>query len=260
MRAQVDPQDPRRPFAVETPHFRIVVVGTRFDVLVECDASSVSVLEGRVRVERNGVEVLLGAGESIRSDDYRFGQALPPSPQPRPKVEKARSSRLPSTRVCAREPELESRMHCLERLAAGGGMAAESALYMLGLLARDARAEPRTAIDYWLRHKRRFPAGALAPEAAFAVFETLLTDGSAEEILEASADFERRFPSDPRVAEVMLARVRLLCADPGRLHEGRALLETLQARAPPSLTDRLARVEALCQESEASPAGQARPP
>ncbi len=69
LRAQVDPQSLARPLIVVTPHLRVIVLGTRFDLLVEAGWTRVELLQGRVRVESASGTITLLPGQAIRSDD-----------------------------------------------------------------------------------------------------------------------------------------------------------------------------------------------
>ncbi len=60
-------KDARRPFVVETPRGRVRAIGTIFDVNLGTRADTVSVLEGRVRVEGGASDPFeLGAGQGAR--------------------------------------------------------------------------------------------------------------------------------------------------------------------------------------------------
>jgi len=74
--------DPRRPFVVHAPGGTITAVGTRFQVRVDHNGGSITLLEGQVRIDANQGHgtpaILLKPGERVRySGDGRFGAVEP---------------------------------------------------------------------------------------------------------------------------------------------------------------------------------------
>jgi hypothetical protein len=188
MAASVAPRLPEEPLAVLTPQLSVFVVGTRFSVDVDHDVTTVAVEEGRVRVERAQRILYLSAGDSVRSDDPRL---------------RGEAHAVP----CADERELDGRRACLTREAAGQGLAAENALFALGMLARGERDGRARAIAHFRDHQRRFPAGVLAPEVALALADLLLADGHREQACAELNAFVRLFPRDHTTRD----RLRSLC-------------------------------------------------
>ncbi|MCB9545672.1 MAG: FecR domain-containing protein [Myxococcales bacterium] len=140
----VEPLPPGGEFAVETPHGRVEVVGTRFSVTVEARCTRVDVAEGTVRVRREADAFLVPAGQSRSICKGGLeGEA----------VIRAALDDLAAGRVDAGRGRLEGYLVEQPR-----GLFAEDALFHLALLARregDA-AGARLAIDRFLA---RFPTG-----------------------------------------------------------------------------------------------------
>jgi hypothetical protein len=186
------------PLVVEAPHLKVVVIGTHFCVSTRGDLSDVSVTQGRVRVETPaGGAMSVGAGESIRSDDGRLlmplknAPPLPVSPTLMPALSSAEPH--PVTKACAEAAELTERRDCFARLARGQDMAAQNALYGLGLLERDEAHDGVAALNAWQQYETRFPRGVFSPEASLAALGELLQ--------------EKRFP------EALLETDRYLATD-----------------------------------------------
>jgi transmembrane sensor len=88
-------KDPKRPFVVRAGSSRVIAVGTQFSVRRDGNVVSVVVVEGRVRLERDGGSAtmdpptLLAAGAVARSD----GAALVVQARPLPEAEQMLSWR-----------------------------------------------------------------------------------------------------------------------------------------------------------------------
>ncbi len=114
LEASVGPRPAEHPFEVITPQARVVVVGTRFTVVVTQQAGTVvRTLEGLVRVERGDGELLglLSAGQELRVPGLEPASAEPvdlpttSTPQPPPAQEAIlRHSEPPSQESPAMEP------------------------------------------------------------------------------------------------------------------------------------------------------------
>jgi len=209
LRVPAKPPRPERPVVVQTPHLRAIVVGTRFEVEVGAAVTQVHVSEGIVRVASLvGSAVELRSGMSIGSDDSR----LQPPPlderasMPEPQVPSA--SRAPVPSVCQGAPK--DRMACLESMAAGRGLAAQNALYVLGLTAQEDGDEAR-AMEAFRRYSERYPTGALGPEASLGLLRSLVSAGEWRQALQESDSFRQRFPTEGRLPAVALLRANLLC-------------------------------------------------
>lgn len=131
-------------FAVQTPHGRVEVVGTRFTVAVGARCSRVSVSEGRVRVRRDHEAFLVPAGES--REVCRGGEAG-----------EGLMGRAQEDLAAGRLDDARRGFEAYLELAPGG-LFAEDALFHLALLARRSGdvAARREATERFLA---RFPTG-----------------------------------------------------------------------------------------------------
>jgi hypothetical protein len=98
---------------------------------------------------------------------------------------------------------------CLKRLAQGSGLAAEMALYKLGVAARE-RGSLDEAVQWLRAYGERFPEGTFAPEASIALMLSLRAAGDAHAAAQQADDFVQRFPRDARVSRVRAWRVHQL--------------------------------------------------
>lgn len=276
------------PFQVVAPGMRVQVAGARFQVAVDGAFATLTVDEGAAQASASGPTVTVRAHESLRSDDPRLAKPVVAAAEgrapaavgparvspakiapakataraaagvagsaPHPAVVKVapRPARTPHARAaeaagCDRAAD---RRGCLEKIAAGGGLAAENALYALGLYDRDQAGDGTAAILDWRSYERRFPGGALAPEAAAAILDQLVSDRRyAEAEREASAYRARFAPAggDRRAIEIALVRAHLLREQLDRpadaLAAYRAVLD--EAKAPSHGRPSSARGEAL---------------
>jgi len=182
------------PFVVEASSLRVVVVGTRFCVSAgdTPESSWVSVEDGRVRVERDGRSATVSAGEVLQGGDPAL-RAPPSVPRaavaPTPGVS---SSRKAGT--CAATDPLPVRRRCLWRLAGGDDLAAQNALYMLGLLARDEERDGLAALSIWQTYRKRFSHGAMTAEIDLAMLKELTAQDRFDEVVTISDQFLGSFP------------------------------------------------------------------
>jgi hypothetical protein len=235
-RAQIEPQEPSRPFVVVTPQLRVVVVGTLFKVSVSNQVTEVEVQQGRVRVESSvGKSVTLGPGEWLLSSDPRLGlgrtstPALPLVPAPVPGPAAAATDR-----ECSRMPTLADRRACLEQQAEGEGLSAQISLYALGLLARDQERDGNRAMQAWREYERRFPDGPLAPEVSVNLVREFLSRRRYSDALAQTETYLGRFPGDQRGPELSLVRAKLLCSQFGQLLPALKAFEDAIATGPRS--------------------------
>jgi FecR protein len=193
------------PLAVLAPQFKVIVVGTHFCVKAQGGLSTVSVTEGRVRVEHiSGTSAFVGAHETLRSDDARFA----PVPSAIP-VE--RSTLAPTLRTARLDtPTLQDIEARDGKRAEGSDLGAENALFDLGNLARDRRHDGPLALSRWRLYQQRFPDGVFAPEAAMGILAELVSEQRYQDALDESEHYVARFPQASNVAEVLLARGNLL--------------------------------------------------
>ena len=192
------------PLSIITPHVVVLVVGTRFTVAVDSDATDVTVEHGRVRVERDGRSVFVGAGESLRSDDRRF---TPPVAAPARTAAVRPSSRGGKVRSCTAAASSSDRASCLRRVARGTDLAAENALVALALLERTQHADRAAALARLEEYERRFPGGTLTREVALLTVRTLVESGAQREACAYAERYAARLPED----HVTLARLHASC-------------------------------------------------
>jgi TolA-binding protein len=188
--------------AVIAPQFKVVVVGTHFCVKAQEGLSSVSVTEGRVRVETSsGTSAFVGAHETLRSDDARLAPVPSAIPVARPVVTRAARPVAPTVE------EIEARDG---KRAEGSDLGAENALFDLGNLARDRRHDGPLALSRWRLYQQRFPDGVFAPEAALGILGELVAEQRYQDALDESEHYVARFPQASNLGEVLLARGNLL--------------------------------------------------
>jgi hypothetical protein len=193
------------PLAVIAPQFKVIVVGTHFCVKAQGGLSTVSVSEGRVRVEHvSGTSAFVGAHETLRSDDAKFA--------PVPSAIPVERSVLPPTLRTARleTPTLQDIEARDGKRAEGSDLGAENALFDLGNLARDRRHDGPLALSRWRLYQQRFPEGVFAPEVSMGILTELVSQHRYQDALDESERYVARFPQASNVAEVLLARGNLL--------------------------------------------------
>ncbi len=268
LRAQVYPQSMGRPLVVVTPHLRVVVLGTRFDLLVTTSKTTVTLIQGSVRVETAHGSVLLGTGESIDSDEPMLVPPRMPTPREARTFSERLTKRLPAATHrgnralrtappvaapsvdalgCDDQVDQQQSIACLAHLSRGDGLAAQSALYLLGQKLGGEHAGRTEARRLFAELRERFPDSIYVPEATLRLFELFRSDGSREEAIAAADFFERQFPGDPRVPELQLSRAQLLCERPGGRTEALLLMEELQSSSDPRLRSEVLEALGRCQ-------------
>ncbi|MBS2026685.1 MAG: tetratricopeptide repeat protein [Deltaproteobacteria bacterium] len=211
---------------VRTPQLEITVQSAHCRIQVAGELTTIDVHDGELRVRRGqGPELVLSGAVRFRSDDPRLNQPPATGHQPPTPVDA-----MPSTQDTCANLSLDARRACYTRLAMGSDLAAQNAVYMLGQLEREAHQLP-SAIDYWSAYERRFPDGALWPEAAAAMLTARMDQGQWPEALAAADAYLSRVPQGGRSPEVRLIRANLL-----REHLGKTLpaLEAYRALAESS--------------------------
>ncbi len=196
------------PLIVEAPQMRVVVIGTKFCFESQAGVARVAVSEGRVRVETPmGVSAEVGAGEELRSDDAKLRAALPALPTG-PASLNVPPSEAPTVEGCA-GLSIADRAGCYRHVADGSGLAAQNALFGLGILARDHQHDGEAALRYWHDYQHRFPQGVLAPEASLGILGELIAERRYAEAVDEADHYLKAFP-DGFVAEVTLAKAEIL--------------------------------------------------
>src|SRR6185503_1826019 len=116
------------------------------------------------------------------------------------------------------------RAGCYARVGEGSGLAAQNALFALGALQRDELRKPGEALATFRAYLRRFPDGALAPEAAFACAELLASLSRLPEAIAELEAYRAAYPADPRSARAAVLEARWSAAL-GRVGKALALYD-----------------------------------
>jgi hypothetical protein len=176
---------------LETPHATLDAIRARFLAEVTAGGTTVIVQEGEV-VLRSGAQTLL----------VKAGQRLvwPPTPSiPAPLTAVA----APRTLLCDEATGL--RLDCLRSEAQGEGLAAQAALYELGVLELK-QGNAADALAAWTTSLSRFPEGVLHPEVRLALLVELTRARRFTEALVVARDFETACVADPRLPDVQVLR------------------------------------------------------
>ena len=198
---------------IEARVFEVQVAGARAELVVEEGSADV--------ITRDGRTLHLAAGQRIASDDPRLQPPTPaPQPQPQPAPPHA-SMRSPSADLCAAITDLASRRACYVRVAQGDDLAAQNAMLELGMLEQDEAHDGASALEYWRAYQKRFPAGALGPEASVAILGELLSEQKLADARKEAESFVARYPQDGRAGELRIKRASLGC----QLHGASGLSE-----------------------------------
>jgi hypothetical protein len=197
------------PFVVEAKNLRVVVVGTKFCVSSgdTPDLSWVSVEEGLVKVEREGRVAMVSAGELLQGGDPAL---RPLASEPSARAPAATSSARVRPTSCPAGDPLPARRRCLWQIAGGDDLAAQNALYMLGLLARDEEHDGAAALTIWQTYRHRFSRGAMMAEIDLAMLKELTAQNRFEDALSITDQFLGDFPGNFRAGEVSLKRADML--------------------------------------------------
>lgn len=135
----------------------------------------------------------------------------PDRPRPRARlVAAAGEARHLRAQALEREGRFAEAEELYAALGAGEGPRAEAALYSLALLRLRVLAQPADALAALVEAQRRFPAGALALEAALTAVEVRLALGGGEPALREMDRFLLRFGDSERADEVRWLRASLL--------------------------------------------------
>ncbi|MDP1825867.1 MAG: FecR domain-containing protein [Archangium sp.] len=187
------------PLLIRTPDVVLEVTRSRFLAEVVSGGTTIQVDEGQVVLRANEVVRVVRSGESL---------TWPPAPViPGPLLELAPASES----RCSSLDATASRA-CLRSEADGNSLAAQAALYELGV-AEVKRGALEEGLQVWRESLERFPGGVLHPEVRLALLIELVKARRFSEAREAATDFELQCAADPRLLAVASLRRAL---PPGR--------------------------------------------
>lgn len=214
-------------YVVRAAGYRVVVLGTVFDVGVESTGVSVHLQTGVVDVEdaQSGQRVAhLSPGQHWSSAEVPAAAAPPPpssSSSVATTTAPARALRRASRRLIATAdaaPEAAAILasarqarqagdarHALAlygRLAHGGGQLAESAQYEMASIEDEDLHDPARALRSWERYREQHSRGVLRAEADLSIIEMLTELGQDGRALDEARGFLRRNPGSERRGEV----------------------------------------------------------
>ena len=220
------------PFVVQAPGIRAVAIGTRFCVLAAAPPAEswVMVEEGRVRVERPGrQDVFAGAGGLVKAGGLDAAEGNGPRAEmatPHRTLGKRQLASPAAGLACPAGPNSE-RERCLWQQAGGSDLAAQNALYLLGVLARDRQNDGPAALSIWRAYEHRFPKGVLAVETRWSIFEELVAEHRFDEALSSSEELIKQHGDFFRVGELHLRRAEILRDTLGRPADAEAEYQNL---------------------------------
>lgn len=221
VRFSVPKQAPGRRYVVRAGGYRVVVLGTTFDVAVDDRGVAVSVSSGLVVVEN--------AATGRQLARLGPGMAWPGDVSPGKRRVRARAvagagalqdpggaRSLDEAVTARRRGDARGAIAQYQRLVEAGGPLAEIALYEIGVIEAEDLLQPRRALLTWQRHRDRYPSGLLRAEADLSVVDALARVGEQSAAFAEARAFLTRHPTSERRAEVArvagdLARTRGDC-------------------------------------------------
>jgi ferric-dicitrate binding protein FerR (iron transport regulator) len=212
-------QSPGQRYVVRAAGYRVVVLGTVFDVGVESTGVSVNLQTGVVDVEdaQSGQRLAhLSAGQHWSSAEGPAVSTTPPPPTAPPRSLRRANTRLLATADTAPEAAaiLASARQARQagaarqalalygRLAHAGGQLAESAQYEMASIEDEDLHDPARALRSWERYREQHPRGVLRAEADLSIIEMLTELGQDGRALDEARGFLRRNPGSERRGEV----------------------------------------------------------
>ncbi len=212
-------KDPKRVFRVVSGDVSVVVLGTVFEVGRVGGRTLVKVSEGRVRVTRGDVTMLLGPGDEQQVDSENPPVAPPvaepevaqPTTEPAPPHREERTvtkSKAPPRAV----PALSETMYEVDRLrlakdAKGAASLLQKALrhhrdapeapqatFVLGRLQQEDLHDPAAAARTFATVRRLAPASSLAEDALAREVECLVASGDSTGARERAELYGRTYP------------------------------------------------------------------
>jgi hypothetical protein len=244
----VAPGRPDRVSVVAGP-YRFVDLGTIFRVTRTGKRVHLRVDEGRVAVWRgHHLVAAVNAGGHWSS---------PAAPTPVAADLVAPEDPIQSCAASLAEGSARDAVACYRRLAGGGTLAAEAALYEEArVLTRHLRDLPG-ALATLREHRRRFPRGALRAEVDLTLVELLPRLGRYQEALDESGALLSHDPRHERAAELHLLRGNLLRESfrdyPRAALEYAAVRDVVRPGDDPAIADDAAFFEAVCLEASRRP-------
>jgi ferric-dicitrate binding protein FerR (iron transport regulator) len=211
VRFSVPHQPPGQRYSVRAGAYRVVVLGTVFDVAVEEEGVTVEVTTGTVEVQEAATDRPLqrlsaGSSWSSRPNDPPPG-AEPVRPDPVRRM--IRPVRKPAARRAAQalEPASASAdpgrdLARYRRIVEAGGPMAEVALYRIGEIQQWDLGDLRGAAATWERYRSRHPRGLARIEADLSLIDALVHLGESAHALEEARAFLDRYPRSERRAEI----------------------------------------------------------
>ncbi len=220
VRFSVPHQPPGQRFSVRAGAFRVVVLGTVFDVAVEEAGVSVAVASGTVEVHEVASDRLvqrLPAGASWSSEPAAGPPAVRPPPPRRAvrptsrpalrKLAQARPAHPAAARALARvsldRPADPVRAIArYQKMVEAGGPAAELALFSIAEIEHRELGDLGRAARSWQRYSERYPEGLLRAEADLWRIEALTGLDDAGLALQAARAFLQRHTDSERRVEI----------------------------------------------------------
>ena len=178
---------PGRQFAFVTPVVEAMVSDAAAMVDVSETATTLAVERGEVTWRAASRTGTLRAGEKLI-----FKSAVPPL---------SAAPRGPPLASCLGGTGGGGYEACVAVAAEGAGLAAETALFELGMAARD-RGDVDKAVRQFRLYSERFPGGMFAPEASIVLMLTLRDANQLPEAVSEARRFLLRFPDEPRTLQV----------------------------------------------------------
>ncbi len=167
----------RGPFRVRAAAVTLEVVGTVFEVACSGSEVQLMVSEGVVRAVRGAESWDVKAGETWPAPvllPAPTPAAPAPAPAPVPEQQRAvQQSKLEQAQLFTRQGKLDAARALYGELAREDAPIAELALYHLAHLEAVRAKRPKLALEALDEQLRRFPNGALAPEARLSRIEAL---------------------------------------------------------------------------------------
>ncbi len=213
VRFSVPHQPPGQRYSVRAGAYRVVVLGTVFDVAVEEDGVSVQVERGTVQVQEAATDRVLqrlSAGSSWSSAPGGPPPSDAERARPDPVRRVMRPVRRPPTRQTASALELpaataadpQRALAAYRKIADGDGPMAEVALYRIGEIQQWQLGDLRGAAATWERYREQHPRGMARMEADLSLIDALVHLDEPARAVQEARSFLDRYPHSERRAEV----------------------------------------------------------